>query len=153
MSMILLSFILAPHLAVGIAYAVADMFSVPPATMISASPALIICAAIETVLNPEPQTLLIVIAGTSFGIPASKAACLATFCPSPPWRTHPYTTSSIVAGSIPALLIASLIVIAPKVLAAVFLRLPPKLPIGVLTALAITTSLIMNFLLESFIID
>ena len=141
--MILLSFILAPHLAVGMQYPAADMFSVPPAITISASPALIICAASETVLRPEPQTLFRVIAGTSLGIPASIAACLATFCPRPPWSTQPYSTSSIVAGSIPALLIASLIAIAPSVLAAVPLSEPPKLPSGVLTALAITTSLII----------
>ena len=40
------------------------MLSAPPATMISASPALIIWAARDTALSPDPQTLLRVNAGT-----------------------------------------------------------------------------------------
>ena len=46
------------------------MLSVPPARMISASPAFIICAASSTVLRPEPQTLFIENAGVVFGNPA-----------------------------------------------------------------------------------
>ena len=41
------------------------MFSMPPATTMSTSPARIICDAIATALRPDPQTMLIVVAGTS----------------------------------------------------------------------------------------
>ena len=44
------------------------MFSIPPATTMSTSPARIICEAIATAFRPDPQTMLIVVAGTSFGI-------------------------------------------------------------------------------------
>ena len=50
------------------------MLSWPPATMMSASPALIACAASATAFNPEPQTLLIVIEPTVTGMPAAIAA-------------------------------------------------------------------------------
>ena len=46
------------------------MFSIPPATTISAIPALIIAAAWLTQLRPEPQTTFNVTAGTSIGKPA-----------------------------------------------------------------------------------
>jgi hypothetical protein len=42
-----------------------DMLSMPPATTMSASPALITWAAIVTAFSDEPQTLLIVTTGTS----------------------------------------------------------------------------------------
>ena len=47
-----------------------DMFSIPPATTISASPAAIISAAMLTQFRPEPHTTLIVTAGVSIGRPA-----------------------------------------------------------------------------------
>ena len=50
------------------------MFSCPPAMTICASPLRIACAASITALSPEPQTLLIVIAGTVTGSPALSAA-------------------------------------------------------------------------------
>ena len=55
------------------------MFSIPPATTTSTSPARIICVAIATDLRPDPQSMLIVVAGTSFGIPAPIAAWRAGF--------------------------------------------------------------------------
>ena len=45
----------------------------PPATTMFTSPARIICEAIATALRPEPQTMLIVVAGTSWGFPAPIA--------------------------------------------------------------------------------
>jgi hypothetical protein len=39
------------------------MFSMPPATTTSTSPARIICDAIATDLKPDPQSMLIVVAG------------------------------------------------------------------------------------------
>ena len=50
------------------------MFSVPPATTMSASPASIICAAMLTQLRPEPQTTLTVTAGVVTGRPALREA-------------------------------------------------------------------------------
>jgi len=46
------------------------MFSHPPATTTSASPLLIMSAAMFTAFSPEPHTTLIVVAGTSIGRPA-----------------------------------------------------------------------------------
>jgi hypothetical protein len=45
------------------------MLSWPPAMTISLSPSRMACAASITALRPEPQTLLMVIAGTAFGRP------------------------------------------------------------------------------------
>jgi len=43
-------------------------------------------------LMPERQTLLMVIAGTSCGMPASMAAWRAVIWPAPAWRTWPMIT-------------------------------------------------------------
>ena len=59
------------------------MFSWPPAMTMSASPHLTACAASITALRPEPQTTLMVIAGTSFGMPDLMSAWRAGFCPLP----------------------------------------------------------------------
>ena len=50
------------------------MFSAPPATTTSASPVTIAWAASAIDFNPEPHSLLTVIAGTSYGTPAPTAA-------------------------------------------------------------------------------
>ena len=72
MILILLLFILAPQRAVGMAYGAALMFSVPPQTTISDSPARIWLAAMATLFRPEPHTILIVTAVVSIGSPAFK---------------------------------------------------------------------------------
>ena len=46
------------------------MFSIPPATTISASPKAMACAPIITAFIPEEHTLLMVVQGTVSGIPA-----------------------------------------------------------------------------------
>ena len=69
----------APKRPDGIRYGARVMFSMPPATTMSTSPARIICEAIATDLRPDPQSMLIVVAGTSFGIPAPIAAWRAGF--------------------------------------------------------------------------
>ena len=132
-------FILYPKRALSSANGAIDMFSIPPATTISASPARIISAAILTQLRPDPHTTLIVTAGTSTGSPALIVACLATFCPRPAWITQPISTSSTCSGLTPARFNASLITIAPRSAAGVVLRAPPILPIAVLHAPANTT--------------
>src|SRR5712691_9480887 len=116
------------------------MFSIPPATTTSLSPALIDCAASITALRPEPQTLLTVKAPTLTGIPAWIADCRAGFCPSPADMTFPMITSSISFASIPALLRDSLTAIAPNLGAGIPTRLLPNFPIAVLQADRITGS-------------
>ena len=70
------------------------MLSMPPATIRSASPARMACAASITALSPEPHTLLTVNAAIESGSPAFSAACRAGFCPTPAWITLPKITSS-----------------------------------------------------------
>ena len=53
------------------------MFSMPPATTISASPDLISAAASMIDFMPEPQTRLMVVALVVTGRPAFRAACRA----------------------------------------------------------------------------
>ena len=124
------------------------MFSIPPATTISASPALIRSAAILTQLRPDPQTTLRVTAGVSIGSPALIEACLATFCPRPAWITQPIRTSSTCSGLTPARLSASLITIEPSSAAGVPLSAPPILPIAVLHAPANTTFCAITYYLH-----
>ena len=66
-----------------------SMFSVPPATTMSSSPASIIWAAMLTQFRPEPQTTLTVTAGVVTGRPALMEAWRATFWPRPAWMTQP----------------------------------------------------------------
>ena len=55
------------------------MLSCPPATMMLASPQRMAWYPMATARRPDPQTMLMVVEGTSFGIPAAMAACLAGF--------------------------------------------------------------------------
>ena len=66
-----------PKRAFGSRYGAFDIDSMPPVTTISCSPARIIRSAISIARIEDAQTLLIVSAGTSFGIPAAIAACRA----------------------------------------------------------------------------
>ncbi len=59
------------------------MFSWPPAMTISQSPSRMACAASITAFRPEPQTLLMVMAGTPCGRPALMTAWRAGFWPEP----------------------------------------------------------------------
>ena len=118
----------------------------PPATTTSLIPKEIDCAASITDFIPEEQTLLIVVDGTEDGIPAFIADCLAGACPKPACTTFPNITSSTDSGDKFILFNAPEIAIAPKSTAETLDNDPRKLPIGVLTALTITTSLlIINF--------
>ena len=63
------------------------MLSWPPAMRISESPSRIACAASITAFRPEPQTALMVIAGTEFGRPDLISAWRAGFCPAPACST------------------------------------------------------------------
>ncbi len=65
------------------------MFSMPPATTISASPSRIIPAPSTEAVRPLAHTLFTVIAEAVTGIPAFIAACRAGACPTPAWSTLP----------------------------------------------------------------
>ena len=76
----------------GSRYGAFDIDSIPPVTTTSCSPARIIRSAISIARIDDAQTLLIVSAGTSFGIPAPIAACRAGAWPAPAWSTWPMIT-------------------------------------------------------------
>ena len=87
--------------------------------------------------------MLIVVAGTSFGMPAPIATWRAGFWPSPAVRTQPSTTSSTSSPAISARSSAARTAHAPSSVAAMSLNCPPKLPTGVRSALTITASSIV----------
>jgi hypothetical protein len=64
----------------------------PPATTISTSPTRISWSASAIASSPERQTLLMVIDGTSIGIPALTADWRAGIWPAPAWSTWPMIT-------------------------------------------------------------
>src|SRR5205814_2290672 len=70
------------------------MLSMPPATMASAWPSSMACAASTTALRPEPHALFTVKLPTSFGTPASSAATRPGLRPGPAGSTWPRITSS-----------------------------------------------------------
>ena len=92
---------------------------------------------------PEEHTLFIVVQGTESGIPAFIAACLAGAWPTPAWTTWPNKTSFTICGDRLILFNEPDIATAPKSTAETFDNEPKKLPIGVLTALTMTTSLLI----------
>ena len=116
------------------------MDSIPPATMMSLSPALMACAASMTALSPEPHTLFTVVAPTVFGMPALMAACRAGACPTPACTTFPMSTSSTSPGWIPARLTPSRMTTAPSSGAGIEESPPRNSPIAVRQALTMYAS-------------
>jgi len=106
----------------------------PPATTMSASPCAIDWAPSIAALSPEPQTLLMVIAGIMCGRPALIAAWRAGFWPTPAASTWPMITSDTWSGATPARSSTLRMMSAPRSAAGVLARLPPNLPIGVRAA-------------------
>ena len=139
-STILVSPYLTPHLRFLTRYGALLMFSIPPATTSSLSPALIDCAASITPLSPDPQTLLTVNAPTLTGIPAKMADCRAGFCPNPAETTLPIITSSTCFDWTLALFTDSPIAMAPSLGAGIPTRLLPNFPMAVLHAERMTAS-------------
>jgi len=82
----------APNRAEGSTYGAFVMDSIPPATATSISPARISWSASAIAFRPDRHTLLIVMAGTSLGIPAPIAACRAVIWPAPACSTWPMIT-------------------------------------------------------------
>ncbi len=110
----------------------------------SLSPAKILCAAKTTDFNPDPQTLLIVNAGTVSGIPAAIETCLATFCPCPAPSTFPKMTSSTKFASKLASANAPRTATCPNSTGEIFLKAPPNFPTAVLFADTMTTSVMKS---------
>src|SRR5690242_17734009 len=110
--------------------------SMPPVTTSSTSPARIIESAISTARIEDAQTLLIVSAGTSIGMPPPTAACRAGAWPAPPCSTWPMITYSTSLPSSPAR-----IAIAPSCVASYAFSAPPRRPKGVRTAETMTVRL------------
>src|SRR5579883_892658 len=82
--------------------------------------------------SEEPQSLLIVVAGTRSGKPASSAAMRATLrLSSPAWFAQPIITSSIRSGSTPARATASLMTRPAISSGRTSFNAPPYLPNGV----------------------
>src|SRR5258707_3627468 len=116
------------------------MFSRPPATAISISPAIICCAAVTIACAPEPQTRFTVIAGTDTGTPPLIAACRAGFILLPAWITLPSITLPTAAASSPSLRKRCRTTTAPRSAAGIVLSDPLNAPIAVRTGLQRTTS-------------
>ena len=142
-----LSPIRAPQRSSGRVKGAWDIFSVPPATTISASPATMARAASITVFMPEPHTMFTVKAGTLYGIPAFTPTCRATFWPRPAVSTPPKMTSSTVSGLTPARFSASFTTTAPSSTAGTSFSDPPKDPTAVRQQFTTYTSLISHVLL------
>src|SRR2546428_4356137 len=115
------------------------MFSIPPATTTSASPAAMAWAASMAAFRPEPHILLIVVAGTETGSPAYSTACRAGACPRPALSTLPTIASSTWSFWTSARRSASAMAMLPRRGAGIDARPPRKWPIGVRAALRMTT--------------
>ena len=118
------------------------MLSSPPATMQSASPAMMRCAAIAMVCRPDEQKRFTVTPLTVTGMPARIAESRAMLLPVAfSGVAQPSTTSSTSAGSIPARSTACLTTWPPSVAPWVMLKAPRNaLPIGVRAVDTMTAS-------------
>src|SRR4051812_28508562 len=116
------------------------MLSMPPAATILKSPQRRSLAAIITARMPEPQTLLRVMAPVAGGQPAPRAAWRAGACPWPAVRTQPMLTCCTSWGDRAARSMAAARARAPRACAGRPESAPWKVPIGVRTALKMTTS-------------
>src|SRR5207245_320630 len=104
----------------------------------SASPARINWSARAMAFSPDRHTFLMVIAVTSFGIPAAMAAWRAVICPAPAWRTCPMITYWTSPPVIPERSSAALMTMPPRSVAARSLSQPSSRPMAVRAPPAIT---------------
>ena len=112
-------------------YGALVMLSMPPARTTSKSPARMSDSAKVSARIPEPQTRLIVSAGTSTPMPARRATWRAGFCPAPPCSTWPKIVLSTSAADMPARSIAARAATVPRSTAVCVASAPPSLPNGV----------------------
>ena len=120
-----------PKRALSSTYGALDIDSMPPATTMSNSPSLISDDARAIAAMPDGQTLLIVSAGTSSGMPPLFAAWREVIWPWPACRTWPMTTYSTWSPATPARSSAPLMAWPPRSMADSEDSPPPNLPIGV----------------------
>ena len=116
------------------------MFSWPPAITMSASPHCTACAASITAFRPEPHTTLMVIAGTSLGMPDLMSVWRAGFWPLPAASTCPRMTSDTWSGLTPVCASSARMTVAPSSGAGTFASVPPNLPMAVRSAPTMTIS-------------
>src|SRR6266853_1732308 len=118
------------------------MLSRPPATITSASPAMMRCAANAMVCRPEEQKRLTVTPDTVTGRPARIADRRAMFCPvARSGMAQPIITSSTSPGSTPERATACLTTWPPSTAPWVMLKAPRNaLPIGVRAVETMTAS-------------
>src|SRR4051812_40942744 len=127
-----------------------EMLSTPPATYTSPSPAITRCAAIAIVCSPEEQKRLIVMPDTVIGRSASSAIWRAMLAPvAPSGLAQPMSTSSTVAGSMPARCTACLTAWPPSVAPWVMLKAPFQLLVSGVRAVETITALVMFVAPES----
>ena len=74
MSTSAVSFMRAPQRREGARYGLRLMLSAPPATAVSASPSMMVCAAVTTACSPLPHSRFTVTAGVACGRPPLMAA-------------------------------------------------------------------------------
>jgi hypothetical protein len=115
------------------------MDSMPPATTISAEPALIWSWPIMMAFMPEPQTLLMVVQPTAVGSPAPKAAWRAGAWPRPAGSTQPMITSPTLAPSTPDWASAAWMAVEPSWVAGTPVNWPSRAPRAVRLAPRMTT--------------
>src|SRR5262245_7219264 len=116
------------------------MFSWPPAMTMSESPLAIACAPSIAACSPEPQTLLMVMAGTMSGSPAQIDAWRAGFWPTAAVSTCPMMTSETWSGATPERSSTFLMMCAPSRAAGTPASEPPNLPIADRAAPTMTMS-------------
>ena len=122
------------------------MLSCPPAITISESPSRMAWAASITAFRPEPQTLLMVIAGTVFGSPPLMTAWRAGFWPTPACSTWPRITSLTCSPVSLERSSSAFSTVAPRNAdAGVLASVPPNLPTAVRAAATMTISVLMGF--------
>ncbi len=107
-----------PERAFGSRYGALVMLSMPPATMISALPAMIASCPSIVAFIAEPHIFDSVVQLVDNGRPAFSEAWRAGACPCPAIRQLPKISSSTSAGAMPARSTAALIATAPRSLAA-----------------------------------
>src|SRR5258705_7382457 len=120
--------------------------SMPPATTTVAEPALIRSCPSMIAFMPEPQTLLIVVQPTDFGMPAASEAWRAGAWPRLAGNTQPMMTSDTSAPATPDCSSAALIAVAPSVVVGTPVNWPSMEPIAVRLAPAMTMELDMRIL-------
>src|SRR5215472_726028 len=121
------------------------MLSAPPATAMSVSPSMMVCAADTTACSPDPHNRFSVSTGASLATPAFIAATRARYMSfGSVWITLPNTTCPTSAPSMLARHIASRTTCAPRSVGATSFSPPPKSPMAVRTPETTTTSRCMS---------